>query len=77
MTPTATISEIVNILTTGLVEFAKGIGTGISQAVTSMMYVTEGETTTLSPYFVAVLIFAAIGLVIGLTTLIFNWLGSL
>lgn len=77
MTALQTLQEIINILVGGIIDFGKGIGAGISQIVTSMMYVTNGDTTTLSPYFVAIVIFASIAICTGLTSKLFMWLGDL
>lgn len=77
MTALQTLQEIINILVGGIVEFGKGIGSGISQIVTSMMYITTGETTSLSPYFIAIVIFASIAICTGLTSKLFMWLGNL
>lgn len=77
MTALQTLQEIINILVGGIVDFGKGIGAGISQIVSSMMYVTAGETTSLSPYFIAIVIFASIAICTGLTSKLFMWLGDL
>lgn len=77
MTATEIISEIVSVLVSGLTSFGQGIGRGISDIVTAMMFTGSGESQKLSPYFVAVLVFAAVALTIGLTRLVFNWLGNL
>lgn len=77
MTALQTLQEIINILVGGIVEFGKGIGSGISQIVTSMMYINSGESTMLSPYFIAIVIFASIAICTGLTSKLFMWLGNL
>ncbi len=71
------VKEIVNVLISGLTEFGKGLGQGISDIVTAMMYTGEGASKALSPFFVVVLVFAAIALCVSLTTLLFNWLRNL
>lgn len=81
MTPAQIVSQIVEILTSGLTSFAQGIGGGISDAVQAMFFTTTGSgesaTTTLSIYAIMVLVFGGVALAVGLTRLIFNWLGSL
>lgn len=77
MTPVEIVRAIVDILVSGITEFATGIGSGISSAVRSMFFETNGDSQTLSVYAVMVLVFAGTSLCIGLTRLIFNWLGSL
>lgn len=81
MTPSAIVAEIVQILTSGLTSFAQGIGGGISSAVQAMFFTTTGTgadaTTSLSIYAIMVLVFGGVALAVGLTRLIFNWLGSL
>lgn len=81
MTPSAIVSQIVEILTSGLTAFAQGIGGGIQAAVQNMFFTTTGTgndaTTSLSIYAIMVLVFAGVALATGLTRLIFNWLGSL
>lgn len=77
MTGTAIVQEIVSILVSGLKSFATGIGGGIQSMVNGMFFTTTGDTTTLSVYAILVLCFAGVALTIGLSRLIFNWLGSL
>lgn len=77
MTPAQTVAQIVEILTSGLTSYAQSIGGAISSAVQSMFFTGTGETQQLSIYAVMVLVFGGIALAVGLTRLIFNWLGSL
>lgn len=71
------VAEIVGVLISGLTEFGKGLGQGISEIVNAMLYIGDGASKTFSPFFVIVLVFAAIALCVSLTTLIFNWLRNL
>lgn len=71
------VKEIVGVLISGLTEFGKGLGQGISDIITAMMYTGDGASKALSPFFVVVLVFASIALCVSLTTLIFNWLRNL
>lgn len=75
MTALETLQQIISLLVGGIIDFGKGIGSGISQIVTSMMYTSDG--LNLSPYFVAIVIFAAIAICTGLTSKLFMWLGNL
>ena len=75
--PLNAVTESISIIVSGLTEFGKGLGKGISDIVTAMMYTGEGVTKALSPFFVMVLVFASIALCVSLTTLIFNWLRNL
>lgn len=77
MTPAQIVAQIVEILTSGLTAFATGIGGGISSSVTAMFFTGTGESQQLSIYAVMVLVFGGVALAVGLTRLIFNWLGSL
>lgn len=77
MTASDIVSQIVEILVSGLTKFGQGLGKGISDIVTAMMFTTNGESQALSPFFVAVCIFAAVALAVGLTTLLFNFLRNL
>lgn len=77
MTAIETLNEIISVLVGAITELGKGIGTGISSVVTSMMYTTNGSTTTLSAWFVCVLVFAGISLAVGLTRLVYNFVTSM
>lgn len=77
MTGQEIVTEIVNILASGLTAFGSAIGSGISNAVQSMFFVGTGENQALSMYAIMVIVFGAIALAVGLTRLIFGWLGSL
>lgn len=71
------VTDIAGGLVSGLTTFAEGLGAGINNIVTAMMFTGTGENQALSPYFIAVIAFGAVALATGLTTLLFNWLGSL
>lgn len=81
MEGTAIVTQIVQILVSGITGLGQGIGQGISSFVQALAFTTTGEgssaTTTMSVYFVLLCVFAAIALAVGLTRLIFNWLSSL
>lgn len=59
------LTEIVKILVGGIVELGKGIGSGLSQCVTSMFLNAEG--TGLSTFGTIVVVFAGVSLAVGLT----------
>jgi hypothetical protein len=75
------LQEIIETLTGGLVQYGKGIGSAINQTVQSMFIAVEGTgadaVSHLSTAGYVVIIFAAVALGVGLTTLLFNWLTSL
>lgn len=79
---TSVLTEIINLLTSGLVAMGKGIGGGINAIVSDMFIVTtmgsDGATTqALSTFGSIVIVFTAIALAIGLTKLIYHFLTSL
>lgn len=81
MSGTEIVSDIVEILVAGITQLGTGIGQGISNFAQALAFTTTGEgssaTTSLSVYFVLVIVFAGVSLAIGLTRLIFMWLESL
>lgn len=80
MTAIEAVQEIVEILVAGIVNLGQGIGQGVSSFVTALAYQTTGTgsdaVTTLSPFILWLAIFAAIGLAVSLTRLVFGWLSS-
>lgn len=71
------LSEIVSLLTGGIVGIAEGIGGGLQELVTNMFVQTEGETTSLTVFGGLIIVFAGVSLAIGLSRLVYNWLTSL
>lgn len=79
------VSEIMSAISGGLTGaitgIASGIGTGIKELVNSLAFdtITSGgeTTTTLSIFFTLTIVFAGVGLAIGLSKRIFSWIGSL
>lgn len=71
------VSEIVEILTSGLTSIATGIGNGLQQLTSSIFLDTSDTTTKLSTFGSVVCIFAGVSLAIGLSTLIVKWIMSL
>lgn len=77
MTGAEIVTEIVEILVSGLTTLGTGIGSGVANFASALAFTGTGENQTLSVYFILVIVFAGVSLAIGLTTLIFNWLSSL
>lgn len=73
------LTEIVGILTGGITGVASGIGSGLSTLATSIFLepVADGGTPTLSVFGGLVVVFAGIGLAIGLSRWVVNWVTSL
>lgn len=71
------LQEIITLLVGGIQALGTGIGSGLSNAVSSMFITTgEGGAQTLSTFGGIVVIFAAVALAIGLTRLVYNFLTS-
>lgn len=77
MTATATMSSIIEILVGAISGVASGIGSGLSTLVQSIVYTTSGDQTTLSAFFIMVVIFAGISLATGLCRWVVNFATSL
>lgn len=74
---TSIVTEIISILTSGITGIAQGIGQGL-QTLASSVFLTTGESgTTLSTFGVLIVVFAGIGLAIGLCRLVVHWLSTL
>ena len=73
------LTEIITLLTSGLTAMGTGIGKGLNDIVTSMFLVKaeSGGGTTLSTFGNVVVIFAGVGLAVGLTKLIYHFVCSL
>lgn len=69
------VSQIIEILTSGITSFAQGIGTGIAASAKAMAFNSDG--TAFNVFFILVLVFAGVSLCVGITTLLFNWLSGL
>ena len=77
MTGSAIIAEIISILTAGITGIATAIGGGLNDLVQNLFFTTTGDTTSMSMFGIMVVVFAGIGLAIGLSRLVVQWLGSL
>lgn len=73
----AILTEILDILISGLTTFGQGIGAGLQTIVTSMFIDSTGDAQKLSIFGGVVTIFAAIGLGVGLTRMVYGWLVTL
>lgn len=76
MSGTAIVQAILDILFAGLTETGSAIGAGISSMVTSLVYTGEGNAQTLSPFFILVVVFAAVSLGLALTRWVLNFATS-
>ena len=74
---TAVLQEIITLLTSGLSAMATGIGGGFNAFMTSIFLDTSGNTQALSVTGGIIVVFAAIGLSIGLGRLVANYLFGL
>lgn len=73
------LNEFVETLVGGISGIAEGIGSGVNGFVQDLfLQVTEtGDVTGLSTFGGVVAVFGGIGLAVGLTTLIFNWIRNI
>lgn len=77
MTGTALVSEIVQILVSGITGIATGVGAGLSELAKAIFFTTSGDTETLSVMGILIIAFAGISLAIGLSRWVLNFLTSL
>lgn len=74
----AVLSEIISILTGGITGMASGIGSGLTALVKNIFLVVgEGGAVTLSTFGGIAIVFAGIGLAVGLCRWVVNWVTSL
>lgn len=71
------LTEIISLLTGGITGIASGIGTGLQSLVENIFIDSTGSTPALSSFGVVTVVFAGVGLAIGLCRLIVKFLGSL
>jgi hypothetical protein len=73
------LTEFIRLLVSGITELGTGIGTGVNNFVQDLFLEvgTDGAVEGLSTFGGVAAIFGGIGLAVGLTTLIFNWIRSL
>lgn len=71
---TALMTEIIQLLTSGLTEYSTAFFSALSGAVTHIFMATEGGLSTFGG---VLIIFAGISLAVGLSSLVFNWVSNL
>lgn len=71
------LSEIIQILVGGITGIAQGVGSGLSTLATSIFLTGTGDSQTLSTFGTLVVVFAGIGLAIGLCRLVVRWISTL
>lgn len=71
------LSEIIQILVGGITGIAQGVGAGLSTLATSIFLTGTGDSQTLSTFGTLVVVFAGIGLAIGLCRLVVRWISTL
>lgn len=76
MSGIAIITELVGILTAGLVSMGQGIGSGIMAMINALFFTTTEGTTTLSVFAILIAVFAAISLAFALTRWVLNFITS-
>lgn len=73
------LTEFIQLLVSGITTLATGIGSGVNGFVQDLFLTvgTDGAITGLSTFGGVVAIFGGVGLAVGITTLIFNWIRSI
>lgn len=70
------VTQIIQILVSGLTEMASGIGGGLNNLAQSIFLVQSGETWNLSQFGELIIAFGAVALAVGLSRFVVNWLTS-
>lgn len=73
----AILTEIIQILVSGITGVATGIGQGLSSLAQNVFLDVTGDSTKLSVFGTLVVVFAGIALAIGLSKFITKWVASL
>lgn len=72
------LQEIISLLTGGITGIASGIGSGLTALVKNIFLVAgEGGALSLSVFGGIVIVFAGVGLAVGLCRWVVNWVTSL
>lgn len=73
------LSQIIEILVSGLTSFGSGLGAGIQSIVQALFVATDATTGTqsLTTFGILVACFGGLALCTGLTRRLFNWLITL
>ena len=74
---TAILQEIVQLLVSGITQFATGFGSGLGALVSNIFIDFTGDTQTLSTMGGLIVVFAGISLTIGLSRWVLNFVTSL
>lgn len=70
------VTQIIEILVSGLSEMASGIGSGLNNLAQSIFLQQNGETWALSQFGQLIVAFGAVALAVGLSRFVVNWLTS-
>lgn len=70
------VTQIIQILVSGLVEMATGIGGGLNSLAQSIFLTQTGEKVALSQFGQLIIAFGAVALAVGLSRFVVNWLTS-
>lgn len=75
----AVLNEVIDLLTGGISGMASGIGGGLGNLVESIFLKvgTDGSVEGLSVFGGVIVVFAGVGLAIGLSKLVVHWITSL
>lgn len=77
MSGTNLVSEIIQILVSGITGVAEGVGQGLSTLAQSIFFATGEGATGLSVLGICIVAFAGISLALGLCRLVFNFFTSM
>lgn len=70
------VTQIIQILVSGLTEMASGIGSGLNELAQSIFLQQNGENWALSQFGQLIIAFGAVALAVGLSRFVVNWLTS-
>lgn len=73
----AVLQEIITLLVSGLSQMATGIGSGLNALVTNIFLTSNDGTQQLSTFGGIIIVFAGIGLAVGLCRWVVNFVTSL
>ena len=71
------LTEIIEILVGGITGVAEGVGSGLQALASNIFLDTTGGAQTLSVMGTLIVVFAGIGLAIGLSKFVLYWVASL
>lgn len=71
------LTEIIEILVGGITGVAEGVGSGLQSLATNIFLDGTGDAQTLSVMGTLIVVFAGIGLAIGLSKFVLYWVASL